>query len=231
MNHVTLSGILKGPAVDSGRGVKFTLVTMGRQQQAEEFVVVTFGETAEFMKHNVQSGQRVALAGRITSEKFGTDSFHSVIYAQRILAVGASEDGVDYAWASAGGIGSSEGPETSGGGTVYNRVNVRTVRSWVDRQSGEVNEFTTFVSGTAWEEKAESLPAFRDEAVSFGGFLTPRSYEKNGEDILAFNLSIQELVHGGVKSPAAAPKKPVAANSLIIEEETRYKNVDDDLPF
>lgn len=204
MNEVTMSGVLKGGFEEvSNDGVKFTLVNRNQRgdiSENEEFIVLAYGNSAQFLKQHAQSGKRVVIQGRLSSEKLGTDNYHTAITASRVLSIADSSQGIDYTHAVISGTAKSEGLRRleNNNKTPLINLNVANVRTYKTK-AGEVNEYTTYLGGTVWGARAEELSdsyefPFDDVPVLFDGILKPRSYEnKDGESVYKIDVWINNL--------------------------------------
>lgn len=247
MNAAVISGIRKGDLEPlENNGVKLTLFIAGQNPNVpdEEFIVAAYGQTAEFLQHMTQSGDRIAVFGRISSEKLGTENFHKVISAWHVLAVGDSEKGADFSYAVVSGTADLSDIREAGRSTVM-RVDTKNIRVYQDR------EFTNYVSGSAWGETADAIAAAAGGAPSSGvnivydGPVRAGSYQRqDGATIHTADIWIRDYVVGGGAAQApstggytagntsggyatkSAPPTPSAATLSVDDAPT-----DDDLPF
>ena len=93
INSVTLSGLINGEFTPVSKdGVQFTVSIPNQNSQdlTDDFLVVAYGNSAQFLKQNAQSGYRVVLEGRLSSEKLDTDNYHVVVSTVRVLDINSN---------------------------------------------------------------------------------------------------------------------------------------------
>lgn len=252
MNEVVLSGILKGDFTNVGNdGIRFTVVNRGKSDAVDEFFCLAYGSSADFLKQRATSGKRVVLTGRLSSEKLGTENYHTAITASRILSVVDSSNGTDYTYAVVGGLASTEGlVEMDNKNRTrligFNLVNKREYTT----SDGETKEYSTYLGATAWNKLADKIAEdydcpLQDVPVVLDGILKPRSYEnKNGDTIHKIDIWINTISLGAVsittpprssqeKSPpkeqSKAPEKPTKSLEAALAD--TKKSSADNLPF
>lgn len=230
MNEVTMSGVLKGGFEEvSNDGIKFTLVNRnqrGEISENEEFVVLAYGNSAQFLSQHAKSGKRVVIQGRLSSEKLGTDNYHTAITASRVLSIADSSQGIDYTHAVISGRANSDGLKRldNNNKTPLINLNVANVRVYKTK-TGEVNEYTTYLGGTVWGARAEELAdsyefPFEGVEVLFDGILKPRSYEKDGETVHKIDVWVNNL---SVLSPASEAVDETGGEEAEVQEEAPAK--------
>lgn len=235
MNELILSGIVKGDFEDASRdGIKFLVLNRGRNGEAEEFVCLAYGGSANFLRQHAESGNRIVLQGRLSSEKLDTDVYHTAITVSRVLSISDSSSGMDYAHATISGLASSDGMTRlqNKNQTALINLNVANQREYRNNE-GEVQVYTTYLGGTAWGRTAEEMEAayefpMKDVPVVFEGILKPRTYEnKDGETINKIDVWINTInvASGTPTSSAPAPRREKA------EAAPRKAKKADDSPF
>jgi len=220
MNEVELSGILKGDFQDvSNDGVQFILVNRNERNgntEFEEFICVSYGNAAKFLRQHAESGKRLVVQGRLSSEKLDTENYHTVITVSRVLAVSNSSDGTDYSHASVmGTISCDEVKYVGQKNTAVANLRITNKREYKNRE-GETFEYTTYLGATAWGPRAEGLEASgfipaTDSPAVVDGLLKPRSYENSdGATINKIDIwvtNIYPLTGTTIASEASAAKK------------------------
>lgn len=225
MNDVTLSGVIKGDfAGVSNDGVQFIVVNRNQRgdiSENEEFTVLAYGNSAQFLTQHAESGKRVVIQGRLSSEKLGTENYHTAVTVSRVLSVSDSSQGIDYSHASITGFATSDGLKRleNANQTALIGLNVANIRTYKNRE-GVVSEYKTYLNGTIWgasaEEAAEnySFP-FDNVPVLFEGILKPRTYEKDGEKIGKIDIWINDF---SVLDSSAASAAPASTRQKVAEK-------------
>lgn len=213
MNDVTVSGIIKGDFEKiSNDGLRFSLVVRGRDgADNDEFVALAYGNSAAFLEAHAESGQRIVMQGRISSEKLGTENYHHALTINRVLAICDSSMGIDYTHAVISGTARSDGLKNLNNSkqTAVLGLNITNTREY--KRDGETNVYTTFLSATVWGANAERLAAqqsfpISDVPVVLDGILKPRSYEKDGASIGKIDVWVNDIQLGGATaSPEDSP--------------------------
>lgn len=217
MNEVFISGIIKGEFEKTSRdGIKFLLLNRGKNNNQDEFIALAYGDSAKFLTQHAQSGQRVVVQGRLSSEKLDTQKYHTAVTVSRILSITDSSQGMDFSYAVVSGTAKSNGMTrlNNDNQTAVLNLNVANHREYYDKSKDETQTYTTFIGATLWGNTAEaanteySFP-MEDVPVVFDGILKARSYEdkESGEtvnkvDVWVNNLSV------GTQSPASAAPSP-----------------------
>jgi single-stranded DNA-binding protein len=224
VNTVIISGILKGMFEElSNDGVKFVLAHKVKNQDIpEEFIVVAYGDSANFLKTNAQSGMRVVVEGRMVNEKLNTDNFHNVISVSRVLAITESQKGLDFNTVTVSGTGSVDSAKSIGdNGTLVSNVNIANIRQFKGKD-GESREFKTFIRGTAWNAQAEPFKNtgnLADKRIVMTGVLKPREYTKNDDvtistlDVWVNNIQVSDVDTHTAGSVSTAPKRTSASTA------------------
>lgn len=213
MNEVIISGILKGDFQDvSNDGVLFHLVTKtGRGDMGiDEFITLAYGKAAEFLKERGESGKRLVVQGRLSSEKLDTDNYHTAVTVSRVLSVGDSSEGMDYTHAVISGTAESDGLRQLEKGTQLANLNIANKRTYTSRD-GSTGEYTTYLGATVWSTRAVALDAegvfpMKDTEVILDGILKPRSYEKDGEEVFKIDVWVNDLSIVGTEMDTPTPK-------------------------
>lgn len=223
MNDVTLSGVIKGDFSEvSNDGVQFTIVNRNQRgdiSENEEFTVLAYGNSAQFLTQHADSGKRVVIQGRLSSEKLGTENYHTAVTVSRVLSVADSSQGIDYSHASITGFATSDGLKRleNANQTALIGLNVVNIRTYKNRE-GVTSEYKTYLTGTIWGATAEdaaekySFP-FDNVPVLFEGILKPRSYEKDGEKIGKIDIWINDfsVLDGSAPAPSTSAPRQKAA--------------------
>lgn len=235
MNEVTLSGVIKGSFEKIGNdGVMFQIVTRAqRGEENDEFTALAYGESANFITQHGESGNRVVLQGRLSSEKLGSENYHTAVTITRVLSVTDSDKGMDYSYAVISGNARTDGIRylNNAKNTALVNLNVTNTRSYLNKDK-EQKTYTTYIGGTIWSERAEDFAnsvADRDLSslpVVFDGILKPRTYQdKEDNTIRKIDVWVNNIL----------PAEEIAVSEVTPEarEEApsrRTKSVDD-LPF
>jgi single-stranded DNA-binding protein len=215
MNEVVISGIIKGEFSSTSRdGVRFTLVNRGKNGNQDEFITLAYGESAKFLTQHAQSGQRVVLQGRLSSEKLDTQKYHTAITASRILAISDSSQGMDYSYAVVSGLASSTGlTRLATNDTAVINLNVSNQREYFDKKTEETQVYNTFLGATVWSQAAETMAkeyAFPLENVPvvFDGILKSRSYtdKETQETVYKIDVWVNSITSGSASTASASPK-------------------------
>jgi len=236
MNEVILSGIIKGDFEEvSNDGVKFLVLNRGRSgNDADEFICLAYGGSAGFLRQHAESGKRVVLQGRLSSEKLDTENYHTAVTVSRILSIADSSNGLDYSHATISGLASSDGliRLNNKNQTPLINLNVKNKREYRNAD-GEVNEYTTFLGGTLWGRTAEdfdesnSFP-LQDVPVVFEGILKPRTYEnRDGDTINKIDVWVNTV---NVFSPSSSSERAPAPRAPSQPRKSKAKSADDS-PF
>lgn len=196
MNNVIISGIVKGKFTQIKDSQHFILSQKGRDGESVDFNMVAHGETAERLVSNVESGQRIVVQGRLSSEKLFDDTYHNVISIARILAdeVGS---GMDYSNI----IVTAEAKCSEVKKVGQKQQSVANLDLSVKREfknaAGEVKSYTSYFSASVWGERADALEAslpMVDQNVFISGTLRPRQYTKTtGELVNRIDIWVDEL--------------------------------------
>jgi len=202
MNHVVLSGLIKGNDFQdvSNDGILLRVATrIGRGNNADPdvFNVIAYGKAAEFVRQHAQSGLRIVAEGRLSSEKLETSNYHTVITMHRVLSIGDSRTGVDFTKAVVSGTLRADEVKTTSKGTNLIPFNVKNVRRYKTKEGNE-GEYTTYFNATAWSDKADALVQegripCNDEFAVINGILKPNSYEKNGETVEKIEIWVDDI--------------------------------------
>lgn len=235
MNSVTLSGTLMGGFTRVGNNnnaVLYTVVTRrgGNSSEVNEFTVVTYGQSADFLEQHAKTGDRLVLSGRIGRENLG-DTWVTVISANQILSVSSGSSGYDVATAVVGGLADVSEVKQTKNGKMFLGINVKAEHTFKQQT------FTTFVDVTAWSEVAQNIinnyvpPLTQVEVVAVGN-LIPSSYtDRNGNDVSKVGVWADSVIVAGERN-AAAGGGFSEGNSAEDVPEGDYVNIaDDDLPF
>lgn len=209
MNQVIISGLIKGNDFQevSNDGLLMQVATrIGRGNNADPdvFNVLAYGKAAEFVRQHAESGQRIVAEGRLSSEKLGTNNYHTVITLHRVLSIGDSRTGMDFTQAAVTGTVRADELKTTGKGTTLAPFNVKNVRHYRTRDGNE-GEYTTYFNATAWGDKATSLQEAghvpcNDEYAVLNGILKPSSYEKEGETVNKIEIWIDDINFSGAQA-------------------------------
>lgn len=234
MNEVILSGIVKGDFEDASRdGTMFQVLNRGRNGEAEEFTCLAYGGSANFLRQHAESGQRVVLQGRLSSEKLDTENYHTAITVSRVLAITDSSNGMDYSHASISGLATSDGLTRLNNANKTPLINLNVANKREYRNSdGDVQEYTTYLGGTVWGRTAEDMEAsyefpMKDVPVVFEGILKPRTYEnKDGETITKIDVWVNT-----VSVSSASASTPPAPRAERAPAAPRKSKKADDSPF
>lgn len=240
MNEVTLSGVLKGGFEEvSNDGVKLTLVNRSQREDFdnEEFIVLAYGNAASFLTQHAESGNRVIIQGRISSEKLGTENYHHAITASRVLGICDSSQGMDYSHAVVSGLATSEGVKhlSNAKQTAVLGLNVASVREYKDRD-GKVQQYTTYLGGTLWGANAEDFAArhtfpMQNVPVTFDGQLKPRTYEnRDGNEIYKIDVWANNVVVGTSSGTSEVPEAQTESQARSSSTRTKSKKLVD-APF
>lgn len=215
INSVTLSGLINGEFTPVSKdGVQFTVSIPNQNSQdlTDDFLVVAYGNSAQFLKQNAQSGYRVVLEGRLSSEKLDTDNYHVVVSTVRVLDINSNPAlGRDFTLGTVSGLASCKEVSLVGAkSTPVASLNINNQRTYT--KEGESFTYTTYLGASLWKDLAESVSSyvpFTDQRVLVVGVLKPRSYENsNGAriykvDIWANNVYYLSEVPNGVPSENA----------------------------
>jgi single-stranded DNA-binding protein len=213
MNEVIVSGIIKGDFEDvSNDGVKFLALNKGRNGESEEFICLAYGNSASFLRQHAESGRRVVLQGRLSSEKLDTENYHTAITVSRVLSITDSSQGMDYTHAVISGLASSDGLTrlNNKNQTPLINLNVANKREYRNAE-GETQEYTTYLGGTIWGRTAEAVEEAYEFPMSnvpvvFEGILKPRTYEnKDGDTINKIDVWVNTINVSGQAPTSAAP--------------------------
>ena len=234
MNEVILSGIVKGDFEDASRdGVRFLMLNRGRNGESEEFICLAYGGSANFLKQHAESGQRIVVQGRLSSEKLDTENYHTAITVSRVLSISDSSSGMDYSHASISGLATSDGLTRLNNANQTPLINLNVANKREYRNSdGDVQEYTTYLGGTVWGRTAEDMEAsyefpMKDVPVVFEGILKPRTYEnKDGETINKVDVWVNT-----VSVASASASTPPAPRAERKESAPRKSKKADDSPF
>lgn len=235
MNEVTLSGVIKGSFEKVGNdGVMFQVVTRAqRGDENDEFTALAYGESANFLNQHSKSGQRIVVQGRLSSEKLGTEQYHTAVTVTRVLAISDSSVGMDYSYAVISGNARTEGLKYLPKGTPLVNLNVTNTRSYTNKEK-EQKTYTTYIGATLWSDRAEAFSSTLDGQdldnvpLVFDGILKPRSYnDKEGNSIRKIDVWVNNV---SVGTTPVEPREETAQVEAPRRESTRSKSVDD-LPF
>ena len=247
MNNVTISALLKGK-IEQVEGkpdtVTFVLAQKGRDDEILQFRGVAYGETAKFLE-TVESGSRLVVSGRISSEKFEEDGpYHNVVSVSKVISAGGK--GSDYGHVSMiANVTTKEFKRVGAKGQGVINVNLVGQREF-KKKDGEVVIYKTYVDGSIWGEKAESMEAslpIVDERMLVTGTISPRSYENNkGQTVEKLEIFVDTIdplggavitslpqKHDGEKK--AAPSRPAPSRPVAIPTRGAKKTEDEDLKF
>ena len=219
MNDVTISAVLKGGFTQvSNDGVRFTLVSSNPRTGMDEFIVLAYGKSALFLQQHANSGDRVVIQGRLSSEKLDTDVYHTAVTANRVLSIGSGESGIDYSRAFVSGLATCDGIKTVGSGKSLANFNIANERKYMSRE-GEERSYTTYLSATMWGDRAldleqQGLIPAADQEVMIEGLLKPRTYVNgNGEEVSKIDIWIDDLVFSQAHSSPEPRRKPNQNNN------------------
>lgn len=212
MNDVIISGLIKGSDFQdvSNDGILLQVATrIGRGNNADPdvFNVLAYGNSAEFIRQHGRSGLRMVAQGRISSEKLGTDNYHTVITLSRVLSIGESRTGTDFTQAVISGTVRCNEVKQTSRGTTLAPFNVKNVRQYKTRD-GNQGEYTTYLNATAWSDTAEELQSSgripcEDEFAVISGILKPNSYEKDGETVNKVDVWINDITFSSVSESSS----------------------------
>jgi len=235
MNHVILSGLIKGNDFQevSNDGLLMQVATrIGRGNNADPdvFNVLAYGKAAEFVRQHAESGQRIVAEGRLSSEKLGTNNYHTVITLHRVLSIGDSRTGMDFTQAVVSGTLRAEELKTTSKGTVLAPFNVKNVRQYRTRD-GNQGEYTTYFNATAWSDKAEQLQAegyvpCQDEYAILNGILKPSSYEKEGETVNKIEIWIDDINFSGAQASSSPAEQATETADSTPPPSSSYKSAE-----
>lgn len=241
-NEVTVSGLISGEIeAIKNEGVIFTVSNIDKNGSTKDYLVVAHSELAKLLTAKAKSGQRIAFAGRQSSEELipGSKIYHAVLQASKLLALGG-EEGTPYAQGTLQGFASCDSIKVTknGSGTQVASLNVRTER--VFSKDGVDRTFTSYHTVTLWGEKAqaiESMLPMSDVFITAFGQLMPGDFESKKHDgaiIKKIEIWADEITIGGDLSaqsaPAPAPSRaPAVAPRAAAPKAT--KTSDSDLPF
>ena len=201
MNDGTISATLRGGFQEvSNDGVKFTLVSSSGRTELDEFIVLAYGNSAQFLRQHANSGDRIVAQGRLSSEKLDTDSYHTAVTVNRVLSISPAENGIDFSRVVVSGAASCDEVKTVGqNGRQLANLNIANSRKYMSRD-GEERSYTTYLNATLWGDRATQLESdglipMENEQVMIEGILKPRSYmNREGQEISKIDIWIDELV-------------------------------------
>lgn len=217
MNDVTISATLRGGFEEvSNDGVKFTLVSSSGRSELDEFIVLAYGNSAQFLRQHANSGDRLVAQGRLSSEKLDTDSYHTAVTINRVLSISPAENGIDFSRVVVSGVAACDGVKSVGqNGRKLANLNIANSRQYMSR-SGEERSYTTYLNATLWGDRAEQLEQdglipMENERVMIEGILKPRSYtNREGQEVNKIDIWIDDLVFAQAQySPQPRQKQPV----------------------
>lgn len=188
MNLVTLSGVLDGGfSPVSNDGVQFSVITKSTRNNVvadpDVFVVLAYGNAAQFLQQHAKSGNRLTLQGRISRENLGEGNWHTVITANHVLSISDSSQGMDFSNAIVFGKATSDGIRFTNSGKPVLSLNLENTRTYRSKD-GNVSEYRTFIDATAWTNLAEDLAQkysfpLTEAPVLVTGLLKPDNYTKD----------------------------------------------------
>lgn len=219
MNVFFASGLLTGQFDKvSNDGISFTLTTKNKDR-VENYICVAYGEAAKRLQGGARSGKRLILQGRLGSEKLNTDVYHGILSVSRVLGITDAEAGVDYTYAVIAGEAEAKELAYTGNGAPVVNLSILNKREYKDKE-GNVQEYKVYVTGTLWNDRAESLNSSTTLPASFGtviaGQLKPKSYEnKEGKQVNKVDVWVEDLqktAASDMVSDDAAPEQSAPSN-------------------
>jgi single-stranded DNA-binding protein len=234
MNDVIISATLKGSFQEiSNDGVQFTLVSRGGRGSSsmDEFTVLAYGNSAKFLQQHTQSGDRVVVQGRLSSEKLDSNVYHTAVTVNRVLSVSPAQNGIDYSKAVVSGLATCEGVRSVGeGNKKLASFNIANTRRYVTRD-GDERTYNTYLSATVWGERAEHLeeqgliPA-EDREITLEGILKPRSYQnKEGQEVNKIDIWVDDIIFSEAHS-SPEPRRRSQAEEKSTPKESTSKNLE-----
>lgn len=243
MNDVTISGILDGNLEDYANDGAMFNVLVSSGDNSDRFTCLAFGNTASLLRAKANSGDRLVMQGRLSGEKLGTEKYHTAVSVSRVLAITASENGIDAAQIVVSG--DTEVKDLINvGAKDTSLVPLRMVNYRYFTRDGKTDTYKTYLGASVWAERAEAL----NSAIGAGqfnlivsGFLRARTYEdRDGDTIGTVDVWVQDVYGGepyttpeGAEGSTAGAAPAAAAPSTPRSEPpyARKSAVDDDLPF
>lgn len=216
MNNVFISGLVNGGFKQLKEdSVHFVLAQKGKDDELSLFNMVAYGEVAKRLE-GVESGTRIAVQGRLSSEKLDEEGpYQNVIAVSRVISVGGT--GTDYSHASiVAALTAKELKRVGSKALAVINADFKTTREF-KKPNGEVTTYTSYFNGSIWSERAESLAEslpLVDERVFVTGTLRPRSYEnKAGQEVFRIEIFVDTV-------------DPVK-DSLLTSVPQKYANADE----
>jgi single-stranded DNA-binding protein len=234
MNQVIISGLVKGNDFQSvsNDGLLFKVATRsgrsGNNADPDVFNILAYGKAAEFVRLHAKSGLRIVAEGRLSSEKLGTNNYHTVITIHKVLSVGQSQTGNDFATATVSGTVRADAVKTTSKGTSLVPFNVKNTRIYKTRD-GNTGTYVTYFNAIAWSEVAstvESMLPIKDEFSVISGNLKPSSYEKDGENVDKIDIWINDInfVNSSTLSTGSSNDEVPEEDNVSIPSSIEYKD-------
>jgi single-stranded DNA-binding protein len=237
-NSAILSGLVSSEISSiKNDNILFTVSTHDPQSDnTRDFKVVAFGDAATALKAKAQSGDRVVVQGRLSSEELEAESkmYHGVFQISRILAINP-EDGSDYSNGELEGLASCKEVRKTGTGKSVATLNVKVSRTFKGKDGKEVT-YPHYANVTLWGDRADALKSlvpFENRRITASGGLMPSEYasSKHGDAMLSkieiWADSLSFVSEEGAVADSPAPSAPAARPARAPAR----KVADSDLPF